>query len=180
MKVRDLELQGLRLLELDVFSDSRGFFLERINLAKCRTHGLPFEFAQDNHSCSNSGVLRGLHYQYNPPQAKVVGVTRGKIWDVVVDLRRSSKTFLKHFGIELSAENGRLLFIPPGFAHGFCVLGEEPADVLYKVDTIYNPKGESGLLWDDPELAIRWPVKNPTVSDRDKKLQSVRDLLDKN
>ncbi len=180
MKVRDLELQGLRLLELDVFSDSRGFFVERFNLEKFRTHGLPFEFAQDNHSCSNSGVLRGLHYQYNPPQAKVVGVTRGKIWDVVVDLRRSSKTFLKHFGIELSAENGRLLFIPPGFAHGFCVLGEEPADVLYKVDTIYNPKGESGLLWDDPELAIRWPVKNPTVSDRDKKLQSVRDLLDKN
>jgi dTDP-4-dehydrorhamnose 3,5-epimerase len=176
LKVINLELEGLRVIELQLFKDARGFFVERFNLNKFKESGLPTAFVQDNHSRSNPGVLRGLHYQYDPAQAKVVGVTGGKIWDVVVDLRPNSTTFLMHYGIELSAENGRLLYIPSGFAHGFCVLGDEPADVLYKVDTFYNPKGESGILWNDPDLKISWPVKSPVVSDRDKKLLSLQDF----
>ncbi len=179
MKVKQLEIEGLKLIELDLFKDSRGFFVERFNTEKFKKNGLSTQFVQDNHSCSQPGVLRGLHYQYDPMQLKVVGVTRGKVWDVVVDVRKDSKTFLKHFGIELSAENGRLLWIPAGFAHGFCVLGDEPADVVYKVDTFYNPKGETGLLWNDPSLGIRWPATNPTVSDRDKNLLSVKDFVAK-
>jgi dTDP-4-dehydrorhamnose 3,5-epimerase len=176
VKVSNLEMDGLRVIELQVFGDARGFFVERFNLGKFKDAGLPTNFVQDNHSRSSPGILRGLHYQYNPPQTKIVGVTRGKIWDVVVDLRPASKTFLKHFGIELSDENGRLLLIPSGFAHGFCVLGDEPADVLYKVDTFYNPKGEAGILWNDPDLGISWPISDPLVSDRDKKLLSLKDV----
>jgi dTDP-4-dehydrorhamnose 3,5-epimerase len=106
----------------------------------------------------------------------VVGVTRGRIWDVVVDVRKSSKTFLKHFGIELSAQNGRLLLIPAGFAHGFCVMGDEPADVLYKVDTFYNPKDEGGIIWNDSDLNIHWPVSDPIISARDDQLLSAREF----
>jgi dTDP-4-dehydrorhamnose 3,5-epimerase len=117
-------------------------------------------------------VLRGLHYQTAPAQGKLVGVVRGRIWDVVVDIRPSSPTYGRHSAVELTDLNGRLLWIPAGFAHGFCVLGDEPADVLYKVDALYNPASEGGIRWDDPELGIAWPIERPVISARDQKLPS--------
>jgi dTDP-4-dehydrorhamnose 3,5-epimerase len=117
-------------------------------------------------------VLRGLHYQFSPPQGKLVGVTRGSIWDVAVDIRAESPTYGQSYGVELSDMNGRLLWIPAGFAHGFCVLGDEPADVIYKTDGEYNPTSENGIHWADPDLAIEWPVNEPVVSDRDEALES--------
>ena len=170
MKVHAVELKGVMLVDLAVHGDARGFFVERYQEDKFRAHGLPTRFVQDNHSRSAPGVLRGLHYQTNPSQGKLVGVVRGRIWDVVVDIRPDSPTFGRHYGVEISDMNGRLIWVPAGFAHGFCVLGDEPADVFYKVDAPYNPAGEGGLRWDDPELAVPWPVKEPTVSGRDKGL----------
>lgn len=172
MKVTRLDLDGLVLVELALYGDERGFFVERFQLCRFREHGLPTEFVQDNHSRSAPGVVRGLHYQYNPPQGKLVGVTRGCIWDVVVDIRPTSPTYGQSFTLELSDLNARVLWIPPGFAHGFCVLGDEPADVVYKVDTYYNPTGEGGIFWADPSLAIPWPVAQPIISAKDQKLPS--------
>src|SRR5215467_3596107 len=172
MQVTRLEPEGLILIELALKKDDRGFFVERYKQAMFREHGLPADFVQDNHSRSAPRVLRGLHYQFDPPQGKLVGVVRGSIWDVAVDLRKDSPTYRSFFGIELSDSNGRMLWIPPGFAHGFCVLGEEPADVVYSVDSFYNPEGEGGILWNDPDLAIAWPVKNPIVSRKDQWLGS--------
>jgi dTDP-4-dehydrorhamnose 3,5-epimerase len=172
MNVLPLEIKGLLLVELKVHGDARGFFIERFQRDRFVQNGLPGEFAQDNHSRSAPGVLRGLHYQTQPAQGKLVGVVRGKIWDVVVDIRTKSPTCGKSYGVELSDMNGRLLWVPPGFAHGFCVLGDEPADVLYKVDAVYNPSTEGGVSWNDPELAVQWPVANPTVSKRDQTMQS--------
>lgn len=167
MNVTSLELNGLKLVELKVLGDSRGFFVERYQQEKFAELGLPTKFVQDNHSRSAPGVLRGLHYQCRPSQGKLVGVVRGRIWDVAVDIRTDSPTFGKHFAVELSDLNGRLLWIPRGFAHGFCVLGDEPADVLYKVDATYNPSGEGGVTWNDPDIAVPWPLTNPTISKRD-------------
>jgi dTDP-4-dehydrorhamnose 3,5-epimerase len=172
MNVISLPLEGLKLVELKLHGDQRGFFVERFNRQRFEENGLPLDYAQDNHSRSAPGVLRGLHYQVSPPQGKLVGVIRGKIWDVAVDIRPHSKTFGKSYGVELSDVNGRLLFVPAGFAHGFCVLGEEPADLLYKVTELYHPQNEGGIMWNDPELKIEWPVSNPTVSARDQKLLS--------
>jgi dTDP-4-dehydrorhamnose 3,5-epimerase len=167
MKIRALPIDGLLEIQLDVHRDGRGFFVERFNLDRFRALGLASELIQDNHSRSRSRVLRGLHFQSSPAQAKFVGVVRGRIWDVVVDLRRDSPTYGHHHAQELTDENGRLLWIPAGFAHGFCVLGEEPADVIYKVDAYYDPRGEGGIRWDDPTLAIPWPIRDPIVSARD-------------
>lgn len=162
--------EGLAVVEIQLYKDERGFFVERFNEREFEKLGLPVQFRQDNHSLSLPRVLRGLHFQLNPAQGKLVGVTRGRILDVVVDLRPESPTFKKHFKIELSADLGRLLWIPPRFAHGFCVLGSEPADVFYKVDQLYNPKGDFGIRWNDPELAIQWPYDNPLVSEKDQRL----------
>jgi dTDP-4-dehydrorhamnose 3,5-epimerase len=175
MKVTRLDLPGLMLVELDVRGDERGLFVERFQVERFREHGLPTEFLQDNHSRSSPGVVRGLHFQHTPPQGKLVGVIRGRIWDVVVDIRPTSATYGQGIGVELSDLNGRLLWVPPGFAHGICVLGEEPADVLYKVDALYNPGGEGGILWSDPELEIDWPVQEPILSARDQALPSFAD-----
>ena len=172
MKVTKLDIEGLLLVELDLHGDARGFFVERYNLARFREHGLPTDFVQDNHSRSASGVLRGIHLQHDPPQGKLVGAVAGAIWDVAVDLRPESPTFGRHAAFELSDVNARLLWIPPGFGHGFCVLGDRPADVFYKITAPYNAKGESGVRWDDPELMIPWPVREPLVSDRDRGLPS--------
>ena len=171
MRVTRLDLDGLLLIELDVHGDERGFFIERFNLEEFQTQGLPATFVQDNHSRSRPGV-RGLHYQHTPAQGKLVGVTRGRIFDVALDIRPESSTYGQSHSIELSDMNGRLLWIPPGFAHGFCVLDDDPADLLYKVDAPYNPAGESGILWNDPELAVAWPVSDPIVSARDQTLPS--------
>lgn len=175
MKLIPLEIKGLSLVQLKVHGDKRGFFVERYNRAQYEELGLPTQFMQDNHSRSGPHVLRGLHYQTNPAQGKLVGVVRGKIWDIAVDIRPDSATFGKSFSVEISDENGLMLWIPGGFAHGFCVLGEEPADLLYKVDALYNPSTEGGIQWSDPDLKIPWPVKDPVVSARDEKLSSFSD-----
>jgi dTDP-4-dehydrorhamnose 3,5-epimerase len=172
MKVSDCKLAGLKVIALDVHGDARGFFVERYSQSRFAEAGLPTDFLQDNHSRSAPGVLRGLHYQANPAQGKLVGVTRGAVWDVAVDIRPDSPTYGQYHGEELTGENGRLFWIPAGFAHGFCVLGEEPADMLYKVTGLYNKAGEGGILYNDPELGIDWPVKNPVISERDEGLLS--------
>ncbi len=179
MQIIDCPIEGLKIVELKVFGDRRGFFVERFSEPKFAEMGLPTRFIQDNHSRSAPNVLRGLHYQKNPEQGKLVGVTRGRVWDVAVDIRPNSKTFGQYYGVELSDENGRLFWIPAGFAHGFCVLGDEPVDMQYKVTGVYNPSGEGGILWDDKEINIEWPINNPTVSDRDKALMSFAEYKSK-
>lgn len=175
MKITPLEIAGLVLVELNVIGDERGFFTERFRQDLFVQHRLPVNFMQDNHSRSAPGVVRGLHYQYAPAQGKLIGVVRGRILDVALDIRQHSPTFGQHYACELSDLNGRLLWIPPGFAHGFAVLGDEPADVLYKVDAPYNPAGEGGILWSDAELDIAWPVPSPVVSARDQRLPAFAD-----
>ena len=174
MNVVKLSLDGLCLIELKIFRDERGFFVERYNQRDFVEHGLEIRFVQDNHSRSAPGVLRGFHYQTNPPQGKLVGVVRGRIWDVAVDVRKGSPTFGHHYSVELNDKNGQLLWIPSGFAHGFCVLGDEPADVLYKVDALYNPAAERGIHWADPNLKIQWPIAAPLVSERDNQLPAFK------
>jgi dTDP-4-dehydrorhamnose 3,5-epimerase len=172
MIVQDCKLSGLKVIQLKVHGDSRGFFVERFNHDSFVAAGLPVNFIQDNHSRSAPGILRGLHYQYEPGQGKLVGVIRGRILDVAVDIRPGSPTYGQYEAEELSSDNGRLLWIPAGFAHGFCVLGDEPADVLYKVTAPYNPAGEGGIRYDDPDLAVSWPLTDPQISERDKNLPS--------
>jgi len=177
--VKDLSLQGLKLIELKIFKDERGFFTERYQKDRYQQLGLPSDFFQDNHSRSKPGVIRGIHYQVNPAQGKLVGVIRGKIWDVAVDVRKGSPTFGKWEGVELSDENGRMLWVPPGFAHGFCVLGSEDADVIYKVDQPYSPTTEGGILYNDSDLNIAWPIKAGIVSGKDLQLQSFKKYCEK-
>jgi dTDP-4-dehydrorhamnose 3,5-epimerase len=172
MKLRECPIDGLKVIELAVHGDARGFFVERYHRQKLADLGLDVEFVQDNHSRSAPNILRGLHYQHTPPQGKLVGVTRGAVWDVAVDIRPDSPTFGQYHAVELTGENGVLFWIPAGFAHGFCVLGDEPADMLYKVSGLYNAAGEGGIRYDDPELAIDWPVKQPIISARDEGLIS--------
>lgn len=172
MQIYDCPIQGLKTVQLKVNGDARGFFVERFHAQRFKDAGLPYDFAQDNHSRSAPGILRGLHYQHTPPQGKLVGVTRGRVWDVAVDIRPGSMTYGKHHAVELTGENGLLFWIPAGFAHGFCVLGDEPADMLYKVTGLYNAAGEGGIRYDDPELNVPWPITNALISDRDKNLAS--------
>lgn len=175
MEVSDLSLPGLKLIQLKIFRDDRGFFMERYQRERFKAHGIPQEMIQDNHSRSKPGVIRGLHYQHSPSQGKLVGVLRGRILDVVVDLRRESPTFGKWESVELDDQNGRLLWVPPGFAHGFCVTSLEDADVFYKVDAVYSPSTEGGIRYDDPDLRISWPVSDPAVSAKDRVLSSWQD-----
>ncbi len=176
MRITRLDLDGLLLIELEVHGDERGFFIERFNVDRFQAEGLQTTFVQDNHSRSRPGVVRGLHYQHTPAQGKLVGVTRGRIWDVAMDIRPDSLTYGQIRSTELSDMNGRLLWVPRGFAHGFCVLDDTPADLLYKVDAPYNPDGESGILWNDPALAIPWPIRDPLVSARDRTLPTFEQL----
>lgn len=172
MEVLDSPLVGLKRVRLEKFVDARGFFLERINAHAFELEGLPSQFVQENHSRSLPGVIRGLHFQWSPAQSKLVGVVRGRIWDVALDIRPWSMTYGRYYAAELSDENAELLWIPAGFAHGFCVLGDEAADVLYHTDAPYEPACEGGIRFDDPELAIAWPVSSPVVSERDRRLPS--------
>ena len=172
IRVMPLGLEGLLLIELKIWRDERGFFMERFQSAAFEALGLPTTFVQDNHSRSMPGVLRGLHYQNAPAQGKLVSIVRGRVWDVAVDIRPQSPTFGQHAACELNDTNGRLLWIPKGFAHGFCVLGDEPADILYKVDAPYDPATEAGIQWRDRDLSIAWPVENPATSARDQRLPS--------
>ena len=177
MNVTWLDIAGLALIQSPVYRDARGFFVERFKEKALAEHGLRVRFIQDNHSRSLPRVLRGLHYQTNPSQGKLVSVIRGRVWDVAVDIRPDSPTFGNHFAAELSDENGLAMWIPAGFAHGFCVLGDESADLLYKVDAPYQPRGEGGLFWADPALAIPWPIAHPIVSPRDAQLGTLADYL---
>jgi dTDP-4-dehydrorhamnose 3,5-epimerase len=154
------------ILEPRVFGDERGFFMETFHANVFAELGLPAEWVQDNHSYSKRGVIRGLHYQLENPQGKIVRCTRGRILDVAVDIRRGSPTFGQWTGVELSAENRLMLWIPPRFAHGFSVLSEE-ADVLYKCTTLWHQPSDRSILWNDPDLAIDWQVESPSVSPKD-------------
>ena len=161
-------LKDVVILEPKVFGDERGFFLEAYNEATFRALGLPTRFVQDNHSGSRNGVLRGLHYQLKQPQGKLVRALRGEIFDVAVDLRQDSAQFGQWFGLVLSAENRRMLWVPPGFGHGFLVLTEF-AEVSYKATELYAPAFERSILWNDPAIGIDWPLDGePTLSEKDK------------
>jgi dTDP-4-dehydrorhamnose 3,5-epimerase len=160
-------LKDVVILEPKVFGDARGFFFEAYNEATFGALGLPTRFAQDNHSGSRKGVLRGLHYQLQRPQGKLVRVLRGEIFDVAVDLRRDSAQFGQWFGLALSAENRRMLWIPPGFGHGFLVTSDF-AEVAYKATELYAPEHERSILWNDPAIGIEWPLEGePTLSAKD-------------
>jgi len=165
--IKNLPIPGLLLIEPKVFRDDRGFFTEKYNQKTFHDFGFDEKFVQDNFSRSLPGVLRGMHYQFDLPQGKLVSCTRGRIYDVAVDLRHTEASFGKWFGIELSGDQPNALWIPAGFAHGFCVLGSEPADVSYKTSTLYNAKGELGLRWNDAKISIDWPIKNTILSPKD-------------
>jgi dTDP-4-dehydrorhamnose 3,5-epimerase len=177
MEISPTPIDGLKIVQLKIYHDNRGFFVERFNKKLFQDLGLPIDYFQDNHSLSAPSVIRGLHFQNNPSQAKLVGCLRGKILDVAVDIRKNSSTFGKYFSIELSAENGKLLFIPAGFAHGFAVFGNEPADVMYKVDNQFSKEGDGGIRFNDPDLKIDWQIANPIISDKDKNLPLFADYL---
>ena len=175
-KFNRLEIPDLILIEPKVFEDERGFFMEFYNLKDFNHFGIDVEFVQDNHSHSRKGVLRGLHYQLRPmEQGKLVRCVRGIIFDVAVDIRRGSPTYGEWVGVILSEENKNMLYIPPGFAHGFCVLSNE-ADVIYKVTNFYSPEHERGIIWNDPDIGIEWPIKDPILSERDSKLPTLKEV----
>jgi len=167
MKVNPTQVAGALIVEPDVFGDERGFFLESFNERTMREIGIDVHFVQDNHSRSQRNVLRGLHYQLGQPQGKLVRVVSGTVFDVAVDIRRGSPSFGKWAGVELSAENKRLFWLPPGMAHGFVVLSDS-ADFLYKATDYYAPQFERTILWNDPNLGIEWPiVGEPILSSKD-------------
>lgn len=168
MKVQETHLPGVLHIEPKVFGDSRGFFLETYHKERYMAAGFPdVDFVQDNHSRSAKGVLRGLHFQLNHPQGKLVQVATGSVFDVVVDIRVGSPTFGQWYGCVLSEENHHQLWVPPKFAHGFCVLSDT-ADFVYKCTDYYRPEDEGGVLWSDPEIGISWPVDAPRLSDKDR------------
>ena len=171
------DIPGVMLLEPKVFKDSRGFFMETFHQNKYAEVGIDHAFIQDNYSHSTQGTLRGLHYQLKHPQEKLIYVITGEIFDVAVDIRQGSPTFGQCVGEYLSDQNKRQIFIPEGFAHGFCVTSET-ADVLYKTTDLYNPDDEYGVLWSDPDIEIDWPVEVPIVSDKDKQYSRLKDALE--
>jgi dTDP-4-dehydrorhamnose 3,5-epimerase len=167
MKIIPSELHGVCVIEPKVFGDARGYFLETWNHRGFASAGLEVDFVQDNLSYSGRGTLRGLHFQNPHPQGKLVTVLAGEVFDVVVDVRVESPTFGRWIGITLSAENRRQLYVPPGFAHGFCVTGES-ALFAYKCSDYYSPRDEVTLAWDDPDLGIDWPTREPVLSEKDR------------
>ena len=167
MKVIASEIPEVLLVQPQIFADDRGFFYESYNLSKFQQAGIVPTFVQDNHSRSVKNTLRGLHYQINPGQDKLVRVIFGEVFDVAVDIRFGSPTYGKWVGIHLSAKNRQQVFIPKGFAHGFCVLSEM-AEFEYKCSQLYSPQDERGILWNDPDLDIAWPVDDPILSEKDK------------
>lgn len=166
MKVRTFDVSGLLLIEPKVFGDERGYFMETWNQTRYAEAGIPERFVQDNLSFSRHGVLRGLHFQKPNTQGKLVYVLQGEVFDVAVDIRLGSPTFGQSVSMILSADNRRQFYIPPGFAHGFCVTGET-ALFAYKCTEFYDPKSEASVLWNDPALGIDWPVSNPEISPKD-------------
>jgi dTDP-4-dehydrorhamnose 3,5-epimerase len=178
MIFHELSLSGLILIEPAVYEDERGFFLERYNQEAFHSHGITVDFVQDNHSQSAQHVLRGLHFQTPPfAQDKLVWVTQGTVFDAAVDLRKQSATFGKWEGVTLSESSRSMLFIPAGFAHGFVVLSQR-ADFSYKVSSLYSAKHDCGLIWNDSDIGLEWPVKNPILSVKDQQLPSFQSLID--
>jgi len=178
VKVFDTALPGVKLIEPRVFGDDRGFFLESWNARTFAAAGIDAGFVQDNHSQSAKGVLRGLHYQIRSPQGKLVRVVSGAVFDVAVDLRRSSETFGRWVGYELSADNKRQAWIPPGFAHGFLSL-REGTELLYKCTDFYSAEAERSLIWNDPDIAIAWPLNGmakPLLSDKDAAAKTLAEI----
>ncbi|MBI3331643.1 dTDP-4-dehydrorhamnose 3,5-epimerase [Candidatus Peregrinibacteria bacterium] len=177
MTITESSLPGLYICQPKVVGDARGFFQEVFRFDEMEKAGLALPtFVQMNHSRSAAGVVRGLHFQYDKPLGKLIRVPRGKAHMVAVDIRKKSKTLGKHLIIEVSEENCTVLYVPPGFATGFCV-SEGSADVEYLYTALYNPVGESNILWNDPAIGIHWPVANPTLSERDKKAGTLADWL---
>jgi dTDP-4-dehydrorhamnose 3,5-epimerase len=177
MNIETTDLPGVLIITPRVFKDARGFFFESYNAEQFKASGIDTVFVQDNHSQSTRGTLRGLHFQLPPmAQDKLVRCARGAIWDVAVDIRAGSPTFGRWVGVELSAGNFRQIYVPSGFAHGFCVLSAE-AEVLYKTSTVYSAAHERGIAWDDPTIGIAWPIAEPLLSDRDRHAESLAGYL---
>ena len=177
--VTPCDIEGLYVIEPTVFKDERGYFVETYNQNDMKEAGLDMVFVQDNQSMSTRGVLRGLHFQKQFPQGKLVRVVRGKVFDVAVDLRSDSKTYGKWFGVELSAENMKQFYIPEGFAHGFLVLSDE-AELCYKCTDFYHPGDEGGLAWNDPEIGVEWPLEEGVdliISEKDQKWKGLKDTF---
>lgn len=173
MDIIPTKLDGVVIIETQRFGDDRGYFKETFQTERYADAGIHGPFVQDNFSHSHRGVLRGLHYQITKPQGKLVSVLSGEVYDVAVDLRIDSPTFAEWVGVSLTAENGRQLYIPPGFGHGFCVVSET-ADFFYKCTDYYCPASERAVLWNDPDLAVEWPVSSPNVSEKDAKAASLK------
>ena len=171
----ETELPGAIIIEPVVFKDSRGFFLETYHYDKYSINGLEVRFVQDNHSHSIQGTLRGLHYQLKHPQGKLLYVIKGEIYDVAVDIRKDSPGFGKWISTILSSENKKQFYVPPGFAHGFCVLSDE-ADVIYKCTDVYAPEDEYGIIWNDPAIGIDWPISTPVLSEKDSNYRNLEDI----
>ncbi len=176
IEVHDLVIPGLKILIPKVFEDHRGYFLESFRKEVLEEAGVDCDFVQDNRAASKKGTVRGMHYQRKPGQAKLVSVAKGKIYDVAVDLRKGSPTFGRWFAVFLDDKEHKSLFIPTGFAHGYCVLSDE-AIVTYKVSSYYDPQEERGFRYDDPEIAISWPIEHVVVSDRDLACPSFRNAM---
>lgn len=179
IKVTKCDIEGLYVIEPTVFGDNRGYFMETYNRNDFCEAGLDMVFVQDNQSMSTKGVLRGLHFQKQFPQGKLVRAIRGTVFDVAVDLRADSKTYGKWFGVELSAENKKQFYISEGFAHGFVVLSDE-AEFAYKCTDFYHPGDEGGVLWNDPDIGIEWPIPEgmePLLSDKDKLWKGIKDTF---
>ena len=177
--VTPCDIEGLYVIEPTVFKDERGYFVETYNQNDMKEAGLDMVFVQDNQSMSTRGVLRGLHFQKQFPQGKLVRVVRGKVFDVAVDLRSDSKTYGKWFGVELSAENMKQFYIPEGFAHGFLVLSDE-AEFCYKCTDFYHPGDEGGFAWNDPEIGVEWPLEEGVdliISEKDQKWKGLKDTF---
>lgn len=175
MEVVELRLPGLKRIQPRVFRDDRGFFLEAFRADRYRGAGIDCDFVQDNHSYSVEGTLRGLHFQSAPGQAKLLRVISGRVFDVAVDLRPESATFGQWEGVYLDSESHQQLFVPVGFAHGFCVMSPT-ADVVYKVSAAYDPSTECTLAWNDPSVGVVWPVANPVLSSRDQRGESLSQI----
>ena len=179
IKVTRCEIEGLCVIEPTVFNDERGYFMETYNYNDFKAEGLDMIFVQDNQSMSTRGVLRGLHFQKQYPQGKLVRVVRGTVFDVAVDLRSDSKTYGNWFGVELSAENKKQFYIPQGFAHGFLVLSDE-AEFAYKCTDFYHPGDEGGVIWNDPDIGVEWPLQegvNLIISEKDQKWMGLKDTF---
>jgi dTDP-4-dehydrorhamnose 3,5-epimerase len=176
IRIESRHLGDAAVLASEVFEDERGFFMEVYRADQYKALGLPTEFVQDNHSRSKQGVVRGLHFQWDPPMGKLMRVTYGSAFLVAVDIRKGSPTLGQWFGVEVSAQDKRQVWAPAGFARGFCAVSDF-AEVQYKCTGIYNPKGESGIRWNDPKIGIHWPVKEPELSGKDRQAQTLDEWL---